>query len=71
MPISYFYEQDDTQIAINEPIISETSCLKCIEKEKRIEELTREVRKGEHTIEIQDKLIAEYEMQLGKNVKAS
>lgn len=47
------------------------SCKDCIEKEKRIDELTREVKKGEYTIGIQDKLIVEYETQLGKNAKVS
>ena len=71
VPISYFYEEDYTQLTINEPKSSETGCLKCIEKDKRIEDLTREVKKGEYTIDMQGKLIAEYETQLGKNVKAS
>jgi len=71
VPISCFYEEDDTQLTINEPKASETGCLKCIEKDKRIEDLTREVKKGEYTIDMQGKLIAEYETQLGKNAKVS
>jgi len=71
LPITHFFDTEDSTITFTAPKASETGCLKCIEKEKRIEDLTREVKKGEHTIEIQDKLIVEYETQLGKNAKVS
>lgn len=70
-PMAYFFDTDDRVVTLSEQKVTEYNCLNCIEKQKRIEDLTREVKKGEHTIEIQDKLIAEYESQLGKNAKAS
>jgi len=69
--MAYFFDTEDSIHTFNAPKASETGCLKCDEKEKRIEELIREIKKGEYTIGIQDKLIVEYETQLGKNVKAS
>ena len=71
VPVSYFYEVGDEVIAVNEPKVTEYSCLNCIDKEKRIEELSLEIKKGEYTIGLQDKLIVEYETQLGKNAKVS
>ena len=55
----------------DDPEVKIFSCKDCIEKEKRIDELTRDVKRAEHTIGIQDKLIVEYETQLGKNAKVS
>lgn len=66
VPLTTFFSTEDSSLMITAPKASETDCLKCIDKEKRLEDLTREVKKGEYTIGIQDKLITEYELQLGK-----
>ena len=69
--MAYFFDTEESRFTITAPPVSESGCLQCVEKEKRIEDLTREVRKGEEMIDVQGKLIAEYELQLGKKEKAS
>jgi len=71
--MAYFFDTEDSIHPLTTPKASETGCLKCIEKEKRIVDLTREVKKGEKMIEVQGKLIRslENETQLGKNAKVS
>jgi len=73
VPLTTFFSTEDSIHTITAPKASENGCLKCIEKEKRIEDLTREVRKGEEMIEVQGKYIRtlENETQLGKNAKVS
>jgi len=65
------YDSGEVLRKTDDPEVKIFSCKDCIEKEKRIDELTRDVKRAEHTIGIQDKLIVEYETQLGKNAKVS
>ena len=65
------YNSGEVLRKTDDPEVKIFSCKDCIEKEKRIDELTSSVKRAEYTIGIQDKLIVEYETQLGKNVKVS
>ena len=71
LPLSYFFDTEVPNITTVEPKVTETGCLKCIDKNKRIEELTKELKNREYIISVQEDLINEYKTQLGKNVKAS
>ena len=65
----YLLTEDAPMLLCNVPKeLASGACLKCIEKDKRIEDLTREVKRGEEMIEVQGKLIRslENETQPGK-----
>ena len=67
LPISYFFEGGSDGLILKEPIVTEYSCLSCIEKQKQIELLDRDNKAKDYTILIQDKLIREYESKITNN----
>jgi len=56
--------QSEELLKADEPGVKLFNCTQCIEKEKKIEDLTREVKNKEFTIELQTKLIHSLEAQL-------
>jgi len=47
------YLQSEESLKTDEPVVKLFNCTDCIEKEKRIEDLSKEVKKGEYTIDLQ------------------